>query len=139
MLPSTGLSFSRPEALLLVLLLVPLAVYLSRTSLALLRRGRRRFSLGLRLVVITLLVLALAGVEVVRAADRLSVVFLASHLLFIDADTGCVRSLQFRRQCSLSLRTIRLEIVVLCQSTCVRLSPGSSSPRRCRASRRFRT
>src|SRR5437899_3324163 len=79
MLPSTGLSFSRPEALLLVLLLVPLAVYLSRTSLALLRRGRRRFSLGLRLVVITLLVLALAGVEVVRAADRLSVVFLVDR------------------------------------------------------------
>ena len=43
------------------LLGVVLAVYLSRTSLALLRRNRRRFSLGLRIVIITLLVLALAG------------------------------------------------------------------------------
>src|SRR2546421_11008259 len=71
-----GVSFSRPEALLLILLLVPLAVYLSRTSMAMLRPRRRAFSLGLRIALITLLVLALAGTGVVRAADRLSVVFL---------------------------------------------------------------
>ncbi|MEO8288437.1 MAG: VWA domain-containing protein [Chloroflexota bacterium] len=72
----TGFSFSRPEALLLLLLLVPLTVYLTRTSMALLRPQRRRFSLALRLVVISLLVLALAGLGIVRASDRLSVVFL---------------------------------------------------------------
>src|SRR6476646_4310001 len=71
-----GFSFTRPEALILLLLLVPLAVYLSRTSLALLRRNRRAFSLGLRILIITLLVLALAGLQVVNASDRLSVVFL---------------------------------------------------------------
>src|SRR5690349_1892954 len=71
-----GISFTRPEALLLLALLVPLAVYLTRTSLALLRPRRRALSLGLRVVIITLLVLALAGTGVVRAADRLSVVFL---------------------------------------------------------------
>ena len=53
-----------------------LAVYLSRTSMAMLRPRRRAFSLGLRVALITLLVLALAGTGVVRAADRLSVVFL---------------------------------------------------------------
>src|SRR4051794_31766311 len=71
-----GLSFARPEALLLLLLLLPLAVYLSRTSMALLRRATRRFSLALRMLIIILLVLALSGVEIVRAADKLSVVFL---------------------------------------------------------------
>src|SRR2546421_9819526 len=76
MLTNAGLTFSRPGALLLLLLLVPLAVYLSRTSMALLRRNRRRFSLGLRILIITLLVVALSGLEVVRASDRLSVVFL---------------------------------------------------------------
>src|SRR5437667_10919134 len=86
MLPTTGLSFSRPEARALLLVLVPLVIYLSRTRLGLLRRGRRRFSLGLRLVVITLLVLALAGVEVVRAADRLSVVFLVDRSDSVGAD-----------------------------------------------------
>src|SRR5207248_3315908 len=76
MLSNTGLAFSRPGALLLLLLLVPLAVYLSRTSMALLRRNRRRFSLGLRVFIIVLLVMALSGLEVVQASDRLSVVFL---------------------------------------------------------------
>lgn len=76
MLTNVGFSFTRPWALLLLLLLVPLAVYLSRTSLALLRRNRRRFSLGLRTLIITLLVVALSGLEVVNASDRLSVVFL---------------------------------------------------------------
>src|SRR5436190_5628817 len=71
-----GFSFTRPEALILLLVLVPLAVYLSRTSLALLRRATRRFSLGLRVVIVVLLVLALSGMELVKASDRLSVVFL---------------------------------------------------------------
>src|SRR5436305_14314621 len=70
-----GISFARPEALIL-LVLVPLAVYLSRTSMALLRPRRRAFSLALRIAIITLLVLALGGTGVVRAADKLAVVFL---------------------------------------------------------------
>src|SRR5690242_505662 len=73
---STGLSFARPEALLLLAVLLPLAVYLSRTSLALLRRGRRRISLALRLLIIVLLVLTLSGVSIVSASNHLSVVFL---------------------------------------------------------------
>src|SRR5712691_3821415 len=81
-----GLSFARPEALLLLLLLVPLAVYLSRTSVALLRPRRRRFSLALRIALITLLVLALAGTGIVRAADRLSVVFLIEHYDSVPAE-----------------------------------------------------
>lgn len=76
---NVGLSFLRPEALLLLLLLVPLAIYLSRTGQSPLRPGVRRFSLGLRVALIVLLVLALSGVSVVRAADRLSVVFLVDH------------------------------------------------------------
>src|SRR4051812_6013560 len=71
-----GISFARPEALVLLLLLIPQAVYLSRTSMALLRPRRRAFSLALRIAIITLLVLALGGMGLVRAADRLSVVFL---------------------------------------------------------------
>src|SRR5207248_2851628 len=85
MAPNAALSFSRPEALLLLLLLVPLAIYLSRAGLALLRRGRKRLSLGLRIAIITLLVLALSGFEVVRAIDRLSVVFLVDRSDSISA------------------------------------------------------
>ena len=75
----SGLSFSRPEVLLLLPLLLPVVIYLARTSMAMLRKPARRLSLALRIAIVTLLVLALSGVGVVRAADRLSVVFLLDH------------------------------------------------------------
>src|SRR5438552_4320654 len=73
-----GFSLSRPEGLVL-LALVPLAVYLSLRGRTLMRRGRRRLSLALRVGVIVLLVLAISGLELVRASDRLSVVFLVDR------------------------------------------------------------
>lgn len=75
----SGLSFSRPEVLLLLPLLLLVVVYLARTSMAMLRRPARRLSLALRITIVTLLVLALSGVGIVSAADRLSVVFLLDH------------------------------------------------------------
>src|SRR4051812_34507426 len=80
-----GFTFARPEALLLLLVLVPLAVYLSRTSVALLRRERRRWSLGLRIAIIILLVFSLSGVGIVTSTNRLSVVFLLDHSDSISA------------------------------------------------------
>src|SRR6188474_3218191 len=79
MTPFAGFSVARPEALLLLLLLVSVAVYLSRTSMALMRRGRRRWSLGLRIGIIALLVLALADVRLLTNTDRLSVVYLVDR------------------------------------------------------------
>lgn len=77
---------ARPQALLLLLLLLPLAAYLSRTSMTLLRRNRRRLSLGLRFAIIILLVLALSGASIVRASDRLSVVFLVDRSDSVSVD-----------------------------------------------------
>jgi Mg-chelatase subunit ChlD len=73
-----GLSFTRPEGLLLVLLL-PLAIYLTLRGRALMRRSRKRLSLVLRSTIIALLVLAISGLQLVQASDRLSVVFLVDH------------------------------------------------------------
>src|SRR5436305_5940353 len=73
-----GFSLSRPEGLVL-LALVPLAVYLSLRGRPLMRRGRRRLSLALRVCVIVMLVLAISGLDLVRAGDRLSVVFLVDR------------------------------------------------------------
>ncbi|HET7079690.1 MAG TPA: VWA domain-containing protein, partial [Chloroflexia bacterium] len=70
-----GISFTQPLGLLL-LALIPLTVLLARDSLAALPRARRRFSLGLRVVLLTLLVLAVAGTQVVQSVDNLAVVFL---------------------------------------------------------------
>ena len=87
-----GLSLSRPLALLFLLALVPLAIYLSRTSMALMRPRRRRWSLALRIILITLLVLALGGLGIVRAADRLSVVFLVDRSDSISADARLLQT-----------------------------------------------
>ena len=55
-----GISFTQPLGLLL-LALIPLTILLARNSMAALPRARRRFSLGLRLVLMALLVLAAGG------------------------------------------------------------------------------
>lgn len=92
MIGDFGLSFSRPLALLLLLLLVPLTVYLSRTSFAFMRRGARRWSLGLRLAIVALLVLSLAGAGIVRADQRLSVVFLLDRSDSVSASIQAQQS-----------------------------------------------
>lgn len=103
MLGELGLSFSRPVALLLLLLLVPLTVYLSRTSLAFLRRGARRWSLGLRLAIVVLLVLSLAGTGIVRADQRLSVVYLLDRSDSVSAEAQAQQA-EYVRQAIADLR-----------------------------------
>src|SRR5579859_1625651 len=70
-----GVNFTQPLGLLLLGLL-PLTVLAARGSRAALSRARRRWSVGLRLVLLTLLALAVAGTQVVQAVDNLAVVFL---------------------------------------------------------------
>ena len=68
------MNFTTPLALLL-LLATPYFVWLGRPRPAA-RRWRDWLSLALRLLILALLVLSLAGTQVVRAADTLTVVFL---------------------------------------------------------------
>lgn len=68
------MTFTTPLALLLFLALLPV-FYLGWPRLSY-RRLRDTTSLILRVIIVSLVVLALAGMQVVRAADRLAVVFL---------------------------------------------------------------
>ncbi|MCA9938435.1 MAG: VWA domain-containing protein [Anaerolineales bacterium] len=67
--------FATPVALLLLLTL-PYFFWLGRTRAAGRRDWRAPVSLGLRLLIVSLLTLSLAGAQTVRAADELAVVFL---------------------------------------------------------------
>ena len=67
------MTFTAPIALLLLLVLIPV-VWIGLPRLAY-RRGRDLTSLMLRIIILTLVVLALAGVQTVRAVDQLAVVF----------------------------------------------------------------
>jgi uncharacterized membrane protein len=68
------MTFTTPVALVL-LLAIPLVIYLGFPRYAY-RRLRDSFSLVLRITILLLLVFALAGLQIVRASDRLGVVFL---------------------------------------------------------------
>src|SRR5512141_2352739 len=67
--------FTNPAALLL-LVLVPLTIYLSRQSLANLSRTRSAASIIIRVLLIALIVLALAGLRIRTASRDLALIFL---------------------------------------------------------------
>lgn len=69
------MNFTAPLALLL-LLVIPYFVWLGWPRQTAVRRWRDWASVGLRLLILILLTLSLAGVQIVRAADELAVVFL---------------------------------------------------------------
>lgn len=77
------MTFTTPLALVLLLLL-PLTAYIGWPRLAF-RRRRDIASLALRLLIVTLLVLGLAGLHITRAADQLAVVFLVDVSDSMDA------------------------------------------------------
>ena len=78
------MTLTTPLALLL-LLLVPVIVYLGWPRNRF-RRTRDITSLILRVTIVTLLVLALAGVQVAQSADRLAVVFLVDVSDSVNSD-----------------------------------------------------
>ncbi|MBL4845193.1 MAG: VWA domain-containing protein [Planctomycetes bacterium] len=71
-------TFASPE-FLLGLLLLPIVILLGRKSLAGLDRVRRRMAVGLRLALVTLLVLALAEVEWRDLTQRVEVIYVVDH------------------------------------------------------------
>jgi hypothetical protein len=70
-----GISFDAPLVLLLLVPALGLTIALHAGARRRLSPVRRRLALGLRLVVLSALVLALAGVHVVLPVDRLATVF----------------------------------------------------------------
>lgn len=86
-------SFAAPEFLPLLPLLWALVWLIGRRSLAGLDRGRRRLALGLRLAVVSLLVLGLAEVEWRDTTERLKVVVVLDHSRSIP-DEQTARALQ---------------------------------------------
>lgn len=83
------MAFAAPAALILLLALIPV-IWLGWPRLAY-RRRRDRSSLILRSLILILLVLALAGAQAVRPADRLAIAFLVD---VSDSVGGAARAAQ---------------------------------------------
>lgn len=77
------MSISNPSALFL-LLLIPIFIRIGWPRLAY-RRRRDALALGIRVLLVLLIILGMAGVEVRRAADKLAVVFLVDVSDSMDA------------------------------------------------------
>lgn len=71
---------------LLLLVLLPIAAYIGFPRYGY-RRSRDTLSLILRLLILTLLILAISGAQIVRSADKLAVVFLVDVSDSIDPTT----------------------------------------------------
>ncbi|HSH21287.1 MAG TPA: VWA domain-containing protein, partial [Candidatus Caenarcaniphilales bacterium] len=70
-----GFSVTSPEFLVVGAVVLAITLLLSAAARHHLARGRRRLSLALRSAILVMLVLALAGFQVVAAVDRLTTVF----------------------------------------------------------------
>ncbi|MEI7554807.1 VWA domain-containing protein [Candidatus Chlorohelix sp.] len=98
------ISFGYPQALFLLLLL-PLVYLIARPSKKklsarpLLRWRNRRLSIGLRLLIITLLVLSIADIQLITQSDKLAVVFLLDGSDSVGAG-GKQQGANFIRQAS---------------------------------------
>src|SRR5579872_4376917 len=80
------ISLSYPWYLLLLPLLIAGAVYVSRHSLADLQGARARWSLGLRIAIVALAVLALAGLQMSQPAKKLAVLYVLDRSDSIPPD-----------------------------------------------------
>ncbi|HET9532854.1 MAG TPA: VWA domain-containing protein [Blastocatellia bacterium] len=80
-----GVEFTNPAALVL-LVLIPAAIYLARASLANLSRARGRASLAVRLVILLLVVMALAGIRIRTESRDLALIFMVDVSASVAAE-----------------------------------------------------
>lgn len=79
------ISFESPWYLALLAIL-PVLWWFSLRSLALLGRARKLLAIALRSIVLVMIILALAGIQMVRTSDRLTVIYLVDQSLSIPAE-----------------------------------------------------
>lgn len=93
-----SISFGYPLALGLLLLL-PLFYWISRGkgSRSIVRRNNRRFSLALRLAIVTILILTIADIQIVTVSNKIATVFLVDASDSVGSN-GKNQELDFVRQ-----------------------------------------
>ncbi len=89
--------FAEP-AWLILLVAVPFCIYLG-LQIRSLTRGRKWTAVFLRAVIVTCVVLALAGTEIVRTSDRLAVFFLLDHSNSISESLRLAATQTIRNLC----------------------------------------
>jgi uncharacterized membrane protein len=111
------MTFATPAALILLVLL-PYFAWLGRPRMAY-RRRRDVSSLILRLLIVVLLVFTLAGAQITRAMEKLSVVFLVDASDSIDANARSQAEEYIRRAMATMTTDDRAGLVVFGQNALV--------------------
>ncbi|HVF85264.1 MAG TPA: VWA domain-containing protein [Abditibacteriaceae bacterium] len=121
-----GLSFLNPWALALFPPLVAFFAWTSRRTLADLSNGRRRLALGVRVLVCGLLILALAGAQLVRFNRDLAVMFVVDYSDSVGPDAK-ERAAQFIENAVKNRRAgDQWGVVVFGRDAFIQLAPGTS-------------
>jgi uncharacterized membrane protein/Mg-chelatase subunit ChlD len=121
-----GLSFTNPLALVLLPVLAVYFVWLSRRTLADLSPFRTRLALALRLIVTTLIVLALAGTQLVRYKRDLAVMFVVDYSDSVGPNAKQQASNYIQTAIKNRLPNDRWGVVVFGRDAAVELAPGTS-------------
>ncbi|HVF10337.1 MAG TPA: glutamine amidotransferase [Abditibacteriaceae bacterium] len=121
-----GLSFTNPWALLLWPPLVAYSAWLVGRSLADLSPLRRRLALAMRVLVITLLVLALAGLQIVRFNRDLAVMFVVDYSDSVAASAKDSASKYIRTAVAKRRPRDRWGVVVFGSEAYIDLAPGTA-------------
>ena len=122
-----GISFTNPWALLLWPPLAYYFVWLAGHSLADLSALRKRLAVGLRLVIVTLLVLALAGVQLVRYNRDLAVMFVVDYSDSVGPNAKAAAEKYIQAAIEKRKPNDKWGVVVFGREAFVDLAPGSAS------------
>lgn len=121
-----GLSFTNPLALLLWPPLAFYFVWLARRSLADLSPSRRNFSIALRLLVLSALVFALAGLQLVRFNRDVATMFVLDYSDSIPPATKDAALSYIRKAVETKRDNDRAGIVVFGREAFIELAPSTA-------------
>jgi hypothetical protein len=116
------LDFTNPLALLL-LILIPLALFLARNSLANLAATRRRISIAGRILLLLLIVLAIAGLRTRTASRDIALIFLIDVSASIAQDTRSEVLDLINREITNAQQRDYIGVVVFAREPSVELAP----------------
>ncbi|HEX8464667.1 MAG TPA: glutamine amidotransferase [Abditibacterium sp.] len=121
-----GISFTNPLALLLLPLFALFFIFVARGSLADLSPARRNLAVGLRILVLSLLVFALAGLQFVRFNRDVATMFVLDYSDSIPPGTKS-RALEYiQKAVAVKQPNDRAGIVVFGRDAYIELAPGAS-------------
>ncbi len=121
-----GLSFTNPLALLLLPPLAAYFVYLARRSLADLSPARRNLAVALRLLVLSALVFALAGLQLVRYNNDVATMFVLDYSDSIPPATKDAALEYIRKAVDKKRDDDRAGIVVFGREAFIELAPSTT-------------